>query len=274
MALGVGISRTEAPPPVPLYVTPSDTLLLRVVNSVAGLTMSLRYRFMDAEGAVSSNLLQLVSAANKTEEFQTQQLGYGYLLGLAVDAVGATVRRGQCFTGVWLIRGINANKDAYEQLATGYPTTGNPLGWPENVPTQSVEGNGFPRTFVQAQPAAGAEQLAVVPAGSRWQLMSARLSLIAANAGATRFAHILVDDGAGNILHDVVGAGQAINTTNIYVAPTGTGPQLANDNTQMLAMPANLTLLQGWRIRTLTTALNAADQWSALTLGVLEWMEE
>ncbi len=267
-------ARWEIPPPTPLVTTPGDTLLVRCVNSVAGVTLTLRARFMDPDGEVHNVALPLVSAATKLEETVSMQLHYGYLLGLAMDATGATVRRGQCFAGVWLVRGITANKESYEQLAVGYPTTGNPLGWPENVPQQSVEGNGFPRTFVQAAPGPGADQLITVPAGSRWQLMSGRLQLTTAVAVANRFTHVQVLDGAGNVLHDVAGQVQAASLTFTTVIPVGTGPELFNDNTQMLAMPSNLTLLQGWQLRTLTTALQGADQYSAWVLGVLEWMEE
>lgn len=270
---GAGFLRSDTPPPGMLYVTRDDQLVVSGQAGIAGVTLRLRVRMADVNGRVFGNLLELPLPSDRSLATALLQLTDGFLLGCAVAAEGVAVRRGEVFASVELIRGLVTNQEPYSQLASGYPSASDPLCWPNESPEPSVSGQGRLLVFTQAQPAAGAELAITVPTGARWRPMSLRFTLTTSAVVGNRFVHVVVDDGAGLVFHDVAGPAQAASLTFIYSVGAGIGPAALLDNTVLLPFPHDPTFRQGWRIRTVTTARDGADQFSAAQLGLMEWLE-
>lgn len=126
-----------------------------------------------------------------------------------------------------------------------------------------VGGNAF-----TAAPAAGAESITTVPAGEEWTLDSWAANLTTNATVANRVIQLIIDDGAGNNIFQTTGnVAQAASLQILYQGDAG-----ATENTTVrtgnpfnylqLEFPLGMVLKAGWRIRTLTTNIQAGDQWS------------
>jgi hypothetical protein len=124
---------------------------------------------------------------------------------------------------------------------------------------------------VAAAPAAGVDVKATVPQVGRWKVYGLLASLTTSATVANRIPHLIITDGPpGDTVYNVPSGNNQVATTTVKYAG-GPGPvAVTNDNTNVLVLPVEITLLGNWTIGFQTTALQAGDQWTALTLLVYE----
>ncbi len=120
--------------------------------------------------------------------------------------------------------------------------------------------------IVVPNPAAGADWVQTVPAGQRWRVMTGNFTLTTSAVVANRFPAIIFDDGVNQFYATAWDNAIAANT-----APRiSLGPQryvaLNDGNSQSMAYIGNLVIPAGARVRSVTTSMQAGDQWSAITL--------
>lgn len=260
--------------PTASYVSVDDQLYVRVHNALAGVTLGIRARMLVADtGQIVPYTFNVTPASNRTSVKQLFPLTEGYLISIEVVPDVGTPRRGQCFVEVGLVRGLQGT-EFVEILFADYVTSNAGDGYPGGLVRDSVEANGMLRSITGTDPGAGVEISETVPTGARWQLRGVRWQLVTSAAAANRRPHLVVDDGA-NIIFDFAGPDvQAASLTRNYNAdPWGFQPA-TQDNELYLALPEQLMLFQGWRIRTVTTALDAGDNFGPPRLYVEEWMED
>jgi len=124
------------------------------------------------------------------------------------------------------------------------------------------------RVIAGPAPAAGADWSVTVPAGKVWRLVSVQATLTTAVAVANRSPRLIVGDGDATFLTIPPVAVQAASLAGVFDwLEHGSAYTTAPD--QVLSLPA-LVLEAGWTVGTSTTAIQAADQWSAQQLLVLE----
>lgn len=125
-------------------------------------------------------------------------------------------------------------------------------------------------------PAAGADWIATVPAGHTWTLLSAQGTLTTSAAVATRLPGLDISDGAGHI---IVTEAANVGVTASIVERVGfavgdsanqDGVGAALGNRQTVALPSGIVLPAGYTIASRTVNIQAADQWSAVVLTVLD----
>jgi hypothetical protein len=136
-----------------------------------------------------------------------------------------------------------------------------------------VIGTGRIRVIVGTNPAAGVEVSETVPAGKRWRLVSFRVALTTSGTVANRFPALTLDDGTNTFSTTSAHAAQTATLTIGWTFGdfgTGQGTILAN-NPQVEPLPCNAILLPGYRIRTVTLALDAGDDYGAPVYCVEEW---
>lgn len=128
------------------------------------------------------------------------------------------------------------------------------------------------RPFVQANPAAGTEVVLTVPGGVVWELLSVRATFTASAAVANRRPSLRITDADGldyqryHTRVDIAAAGVAN-----YNWITGLGYQDTVEPA-LYGLPAlPFPLPQSWAIRTVTSAIDVADQWSNVRVVVREW---
>lgn len=126
-----------------------------------------------------------------------------------------------------------------------------------------------------AAPAAGVESITTVPAGEYWKLATWLCTLTASGAAANRQPMLVIDDGSTTLwqwkINTAITSGQVVPVMAMASGTTGGNTSTAG-NLQALSISLpdpNVFMLQpGWRVRTVTYLIDAADQWSAAKLVV------
>jgi hypothetical protein len=133
----------------------------------------------------------------------------------------------------------------------------------------AVPGSGNILSVASADPAAGAEYTHSVPAGKIWRIISLVLPFTTAVAVANRRPVLTIDDGANIVYRAPVSADiPASQAAFIIAAPYA--PSTVGVNNFLVPIP-ELILPAGYRIRTLTTLIQGADDYGVARLMVEEW---
>jgi hypothetical protein len=200
-------------------------------------------------------------------------VGEGWLLDAEVVVTAGTPAFNQCYARLSIIRGQASVGYEIAELAAGYVTLSRRLAVPTTRLDGSIEGPGAIRSVAGTDPAAGVEISETVPTGARWRLRSLDAALVTDGTAANREPTLTIDDGANIVAEISAGATQAATLTRRYSFTQGVQHKAGAASTIVMAPAADLILLAGWRIRTVTTAIVAGDNWGAPRLCVEEWME-
>lgn len=126
------------------------------------------------------------------------------------------------------------------------------------------------RTVRVEQPAAGAEWELKAPGHAYWRVVSVFAQLVADATVASRFAEFIADDQTRTWFRQGTTGATTASETGLYCGHTG-AVQATFASLENFPLPvAGLLLQPGNRLRTLTTNLQAADQWSNITALVDE----
>lgn len=118
-----------------------------------------------------------------------------------------------------------------------------------------------------ATPAAGAEWSVTLPGNQIWEVRSITATLVTSAAVATRRPSLVIDDQTTTFMRLVSGITSAASLTTVwswvngYDLETGASGSAVTD-----PFPADLTLPAGHRIRSVTAAIDVADQWSSIVV--------
>jgi hypothetical protein len=119
-----------------------------------------------------------------------------------------------------------------------------------------------------AAPAAGADWSFVVPAGHVYRVISLYASLVTAVAVANRVVQLVASDGVASFLTIAPAAVQAASLTYGYAWWEHAPGALVGTGQAIPLVP--LVLEAGWSLASSTTAIQAADQWGAPALHVID----
>lgn len=130
----------------------------------------------------------------------------------------------------------------------------------------------------QQSPAAGHDLSFIPSTGDSFQLLTLRAKLVTSAVVANRFPHFQIVNPSGQVLHEVVSvAAQAASATVTYDLCGRNGAAFqggaVSDTVSSLALP-DVWWPADCTIRTVTTAIDVADQWSAIYWTALigdEW---
>lgn len=291
-----------------LRVTARDAIGVRIYNSAAFSFGWLTYRIYFPTLDIVRDYIVRVPAVgnlgtNRLEEFREESFEtrfrlefsssfgvsfydtYGYLTdvtlyfseGLTTD--GATFA--QCYVRRW--SGIEAISGAFDRavrgliirvLFQGYLQTFGFLSWPPGIFNSPFSGPGRLRSISGTDPAANTEINETVPTNAHWRLLLLRTILTTDGTAATREVGLVIDD--GTLVFSIYPPAQtqtasltrAYNWAHLGYAPAAFGAQLYGP------LPADLMLLQSWRLRTITQNIQAGDNWEPPQLLVEEWIGE
>jgi len=128
------------------------------------------------------------------------------------------------------------------------------------------------RSISGTDPAAGAEISETVPARRRWRILTVCFSLVTDATVVTRVVFLRYTDAINLLCQTFNTTGQLASTTHVYTfAPFGSSKITASSN-EMIPFPS-LTLPAGFVVETLTTGLQAGDNFGAPRLLVEEWID-
>lgn len=263
----------DVDPPSPLYVRQEDGLGVIIINSDPACTfVRVRFRLLRAsDGVVIATQQDLPITSNSIANNFQLSLVEGYLL--SIQCLGqVNTKRGRCFVAVNLSAQQSGTPASF-LLISDYLSILHQATWPGGEFIAAVESNGWSQSLQVGNPAAGADWSVSVPTNQRWRIESLVATLVTAVAVANRVPTFIIDDGV-NILFQVDAiAAEVASTTKVYALAAGQTAATGAGNTISLPLPGPQFLTTGWRVRSSTAAIQAADQWSGISLNVETWVD-
>lgn len=258
---------------MPAFVTADDVLRIRSYNSLAGVELRVEGRIVLTDGRVVPFSERHAPNSDRSEGLGFVTLAEGLLAHVSVRVSSGAPTRGRCFVIVEIVRGRSSAAQSLAPLVSDYVTANCRAGWPGGVLRSSLEGPGWVRAIASTDPAAGVEISETVPTGARWRPLSLDAPLVTDATVANRDAVLTIDDGANILAESATAANQAASLTRRYSFMVNTSRGAAATAALIQGNMPELLMAAGFRIRTVTTNLQAGDNWGAPFLLVEEWLD-
>lgn len=257
-----------------VYMTGEDLVQLTSWNSLAGVKLTVTLRVLLVNGLIQIIPLPHTPNTDRTAKTSLFTPIEGWLLGASVIATTGAPVRGQTFAALRLVRGSASTTIDTVALASDYVTSQQPMAYPGSGVQSSLAGQGFTRTVIGTDPAAGSEISETVPAGARWKFRSMDVALVTGATVANRDVQVTLDDGTTEFYRGASANNQpASNTFRYCFGMYGDHIAGGGVNVPQICTPMDLALLAGYRIRTVTFNFDAGDNWGAPGYCVEEWLE-
>lgn len=258
----------------PFTLAGEDAIRITSFNSATGVRLVAAGHFATPDGDVRPFVFDHTPNTDRSAATNTFPLGAGTVLNCVLFAGAGAPRRGQCFAIVEIVRGLGSAQTALGLLVQGYVTDTQRRGWPGDNIEFSTSGPGVLRSITGTNPAAGAEISETVPTNARWRVLAVYADLVTGAAVANREGALVLDDGVSQIARVPSGVSHTASLTRGYNwHHYAERYAVVNDRVFTPPIP-DLLLPGGGRVRTVTTNLQAADDWTAPQLLVEEWIED
>lgn len=268
----ISFQAQNVPPSQYIYLQDNDAIVIRYVTNHAAFGMTMQYRYLTPQGEVKEGTHNFVTNINGNS-FESFQLGECWLISFALTGNNPQPAGSWQYAQVFVSRGFNpvASFQCHGMLWEGYLNAQTFQGWPGSPSQRETDGAGTLRSVLGTLPGAGADISEVVPSNRRWTLLAFTAVLTTSATVANRIVDGVLDDGT-NTYHQSAGL---INQTASTVLRYCFAPYLLGAGNlfggQPLGMPQFMQLKSGYHIKTLTSALQAGDQWSAPEYLIQEW---
>src|SRR5215470_1568071 len=251
--------------PAQFLFTGEDVLQIDTLCSLAGVTLTIT-------GAMLGEGLQLLPfsfthAPNSNRTIATTRVTVdsGWLQHVRVIASAGAPLLGQCFVFIRQVRGLTTNALALARITSGYVTATTDLSYPNDAAQLPLDSEGAPLRIAVTTPAAGADFTITVPTGARWQLDTVSGLYTASAAVANRVPELVIDDGANIVFAAPTNTAITGGQTARVSWGAGAGGPIAGANTdQTIPLANDMYLPGGFRIRSNTALIQAADTWTAI----------
>lgn len=259
--------------------TGEDNLQIDTIGSVAGLVITVAGVMLTSKLELRPFSRSVVPTSDRTLGSTRISVDSGWLQHVRVIVTTGAPLYGQTWVGLRIARGTTANALVTGTITTGYVTANTDLFWPGQQPVNPLDGEGAPRRIAVISPAAGADWAFTVPTGARWELVAVLETFAAAIAVANRLARLIITDGTNNIVFVPAPAAITASQTALQSYQAGGGGPMTADNTvpgsivYEAPLPNDVFLIGGWQVTSSTNGIQAADQYSAISLYVREWLE-
>lgn len=260
-------------PPSSIYLDVNDQFQVGVYTIDVSPAVFFRYRILNPSGEIISGQERfLYTLAGRGPQIFVVKLTEGFLLSLHVtlDASQPSNRgRGQTRVNVELLRPSGFGSGV---LAEGYLDGTAFLSWPNALNEPSTAGQGWMHSITGTAPAAGAEISETVPFLARFGLATFRFQLTTSVTVATRGVTLLIDDGVNILFAIEAPSTQAASLVQQYNYGVigARADKVFGTNVSIPVPPVKLVF--GYRIRTLTSGLQATDQYTAPQYLVEDWL--
>lgn len=272
-----GFDITNIPLEPTVYFGPDDGLQVELRNINVGFVYELVGRMASPDEGVKSFRRIMRPTADRAVNVWQWHFGEGVLLTLGINCLDPGVYPGSVHAKVSIIQGVGSNIQVLGSLIQDWPSSTYVPTWRVSVARQSVEGFGNIRFIIGSNPATGAEQSETVPTGALWELLAAQCRFVTAAVAGNRWPLFILDNGADSLYEVGHTAFQITTRTYDYFLSqagfaSGAFSYSGNNQKIQLPLPPGLFLRPGFRLRTVTTGLNAADEYDTFYLTVREWL--
>lgn len=266
---------SKVPPPVAQYVDTRDSLLIQIFSYQPAIPYSIRFRLLRNDGQISEFQRTITSTGLYAIDTLNIPLAEGFLLAVSVHPDGSALSPGHTYCKVFLTRGGIAFQNFTQVLIAGHITQHFPQSWPGNTLKAPLDDKGAIFQLVGVNPAPGAEVNFVLPNNGfeRWKIRGIFFTLVCNATVATRTVNLQLTR-AGTTWYDRpaetdLTAGQ---TGIFFCTATGYAPR-SNISRIAIELPRDLEMTFGDSINTLTTNIQAGDDFNAPRAIVEQTME-
>ena len=253
-------------PPASVYVGPDDSIVLKARNNSIATTVLFSYRLLRPDGVLQPMQESFAVAGNSSVQTKIIKPSEGYLV--SASATSTVGQRGILWFEAFLQRGIGSQDTTLGQvLIADYVTSLDSLGYPQSPLRSSITPPGVVGAAGPTLFAAGVDANIALGANTWWKLRSFYGKLTCSAAVATRAPSLVVSSAAGGtafIRMPSFATVVASSVTEFTWAPGASA--LSVNNVQSMGFPQDFVLSQFGFIFTRTTALQAGDVWSDVTL--------
>lgn len=267
----IGLDVDHASPPTAAYIGVDDQLGITIVSTFTSQTITVFARVLLPDGTIVPNQWPIITTGTQLPQTVLQSLPEGFILSMTVVAPSSP-GPGSTFVRVVLTRSPASSNQISQVLMSGYVTAFNDLSWPGSPLWPSTKGRGRIRSITGSTPAAGGEISESVPGNGIWRLISFSYILTTAVAAATRASRLILDDGTNAFATLSPAATQIASLVNTYTWGPALSPLAIGVGVIQQPTPNDCVLFGGFRIRTSTQNVQAADQYTAVQYEVEEWL--
>ncbi len=244
-----------------LYVMPDDFLVVQS-NASATASLTLQWRILRPDGEVIVSQETLTCFGRAGANLFKRPLTFGLLLSVSVVEAAFVPFDEFVYVSVGIFRGALASANRFQTLVGGYITFAEGISYPKTGYHEQTEGIGNQVAYNMGTPAAGADLSYTIPGQSLFQVNSIVATLTTNATVANRQVQLVIDDSANLFFLSPQGVAQAASLAWQY----GFAPypfSTLQFGAQQLIHMSNVGKLGGAvRVRTITTGLQAGDQWS------------
>jgi len=269
----VSFAAAGVQPQSPMYVTCDDSLEVDTFSSAAPVNLSISARVLTPQGRIDIQNWSHTPATNRSQATSCYPLAEGWLLSVVVMSAELGYLRGHCWCVVSILHGAADVGLITAVLLGDYATGSGWLGWPGGFIRSSVEGPGRVYSLIGSAPAAGAEISQAVPTNALWRLLALEFGLTTGVAAATRLCRLVIDDGTNDLQRVEAAQTQVASLTKTYSWGPGMPSRVAVTSDNLAPIPQDTRLPSGFRIRTVTDSIQAADQYTAPRFLLEEWIQ-
>jgi len=245
---------------------PSRSVLFCTHNCrLAGIAAQIQCLLRGPDGKVSDIQFEVPAGSALTATTNSFPLPDGVLLGVQMRSSGSGLFIGVYFARLWVQTQATTQPKPGIPLDSGWVTnTGGP-GWPAQQATEFTGPNTECQLISVTSPAAGAEWSYTLVQENFWELLTVGFTLTADATVTTRTPRVEVDDGATVLCVFDPALGQTAGQIIRYLGcASGVAPTTSLGD--RIFPTAGVALRAAFRIRTLTSNLQAADAYSAIRL--------
>lgn len=280
-ALAVSSSRISfafqgVQPPSILYVDVDDNIVISAASNQGGETVTVNVRMLLPDGRIEDMQYLVSPASTRAVSSTRQRLAQGYIISISALALVANTR-GQTFARISIQRSASGSGQPAQMLFADYVTTLATSAYPNGRVLAPTEGPGWIHGTAQSPPAAGADFVFNSANNQRIKIRSVLIPFVASAAVANRQVEI-------EILHNTNIVMRLSAPANITAGQTAFVNLLPLDPyvgilTNDFIIPIPLELAFGGftggvgTLQSVTTGIQAGDQWGSLNMLVEEWLE-
>lgn len=252
-------------PPGAEYVSADDVLALQwflpFFLSTGNLTLTLR--LLSPQGTVVMSVYTVNMATAPANPLIIQP-SEGFLLSATV--ISDVVARGQTFVRLAIIRGAGGLTGGQGQiLLQGYPTAIGWLAYPNTPLSNPQDGQGMLTVAGITNPAAGADWTITVFSGGVWKLLQAQGTLTTSAVVAVRFPTLVITPPTMLPIAQFASATLPASSSDAFIWAVGKQNSTVA-NVVITTMLPDMLLVPNTVIKVQTANIQAADQWSSITL--------
>jgi len=241
------------------------TPVLRIITHATS-DVALTIRGMTKQGPFTLSHTPTNDSAGKVEDFQLPDIP----IFVSVEPKAAGLVQGDTHATLYLM----ANGDLLHRLCAGYVYEHKAISWPFAGDSDFMPNRGKFAFVSGADPDAGNEAIITVPTNQIWRVLWGEITLVTDITATSRRVHIALGGASAATLQGFGDVDQTASLTKTYRFGAMGQPADREDSGSMLInIPADVVMLPGMTIDTLTTNLQAGDNFSRFDFYVEQFFQ-